>query len=245
MVGKNIILLASASLVAFKTCYAFVASPEQAIIGRANLVKYKDFMPSFNVVEAGGWYATSNLAADPKSSMFSLLKEKVIDDSKLDAVISMLQAKNKGFSSEIVEGDWSLAYQMNSKKSPALQKILSKQGKAPTRALAQANFVTENMKFVNLRKGKRSTLTATVKYNPVGDGFTMSPENNVVIRRIMCDIVDATFKYSFLPRVPLPIRAKGGHLDFLYLDNDVRITKGNRGGIFVHVRPDILESMKA
>ncbi|KAJ1472947.1 hypothetical protein T484DRAFT_1838194 [Baffinella frigidus] len=41
----------------------------------------------------------------------------------------------------------------------------------------------------------------------------------------------------------LPLRAgregaeSGGWLDFVYLDDELRITKGNRGGTFVHVRP--------
>ena len=53
----------------------------------------------------------------------------------------------------------------------------------------------------------------------------------------------ASFKYRSLPRLPLPIRAKGGYLDFVYLDEDLRITRGNRGGLFIHVRPGMLEKI--
>jgi PAP_fibrillin len=31
----------------------------------------------------------------------------------------------------------------------------------------------------------------------------------------------------------------------LYLDDDLRVSKGNRGGVFVHVRPSSLLSKKA
>jgi hypothetical protein len=30
----------------------------------------------------------------------------------------------------------------------------------------------------------------------------------------------------------------------VYLDKDLRITKGNRGGIFIHFRPEFLESQQ-
>lgn len=49
----------------------------------------------------------------------------------------------------------------------------------------------------------------------------------------------ASFKYWKLPKLPLPFRAKG-YLDFVYLDEDLRITRGNRGGLFVHVREGVL-----
>jgi hypothetical protein len=60
-----------------------------------------------------------------------------------------------------------------------------------------------------------------------------------VLRRITCDITGATFKYRKLPTLSLPfLKKKGGYLDFLYLDDDIRITKGNRGGLFIHLKPE-------
>ena len=38
-------------------------------------------------------------------------------------------------------------------------------------------------------------------------------------RRITCDIVDAGLQLWGLPKLPLPLRASGGWLDFLYLDS--------------------------
>lgn len=63
-------------------------------------------------------------------------------------------------------------------------------------------------------------------------------------KRISCDIVDASIKLWKLPTIPLPLRAKGGWLDFLYLDEDMRITRGNRGGLFVHVRPSLVSQVR-
>jgi hypothetical protein len=65
------------------------------------------------------------------------------------------------------------------------------------------------------------------------------------LRRIGCDIVKAYFKFWKLPRLSLPLKRKGGYLEFIYMDEDIRITKGNRGGLFVHFRPDFLEKQLA
>ena len=80
-----------------------------------------------------------------------------------------------------------------------------------------------------------------LQYVPVPEGFTKGADGSIVLRRIMCDIISASFKYGKFPTLPLPLRAKGGYLDFLYLDQDMRITRGNRGGLFIHFRPEFLD----
>ena len=40
------------------------------------------------------------------------------------------------------------------------------------------------------------------------------------------------------------VAEQGGWLDFVYLDDYVRVTKGNKGGTFVHVREEVLEELK-
>merc|ERR1712032_1121456 len=81
--------------------------------------------------------------------------------------------------------------------------------------------------------GGRVQLTAVVTFAAVGGE---SPA------RISCDITDAGLSlFGF--KVPLPLRAKGGWLDFLYLDDDIRITRGNLGGVFVHVRPSKVDEV--
>lgn len=38
-------------------------------------------------------------------------------------------------------------------------------------------------------------------------------------------------------RLPLPVKTDGdGYVDWLYLDENLRITRGNKGSTFVHVR---------
>jgi hypothetical protein len=73
----------------------------------------------------------------------------------------------------------------------------------------------------------------------------MSANGKIVLRRIMCDIIDASIKFWKLPTIKIPLRKKGGYLDFLYMDEHIRVTRGNRGGLFVHFRPEFLEEKLA
>ncbi|CAN0488953.1 unnamed protein product, partial [Scytosiphon promiscuus] len=49
-------------------------------------------------------------------------------------------------------------------------------------------------------------------------------------------IVGAGVKLGPL-RIPLPLTGRVGYLEFVYQDSDIRITRGNRGGLFLHMRP--------
>ena len=70
-----------------------------------------------------------------------------------------------------------------------------------------------------------SQLIADVSYRP-------DPE---IPSRLISDIVYAGLHLGPL-KIPLPLRATGW-LEFVYLDSELRVTRGNRGGLFVHIRP--------
>ena len=59
----------------------------------------------------------------------------------------------------------------------------------------------------------------------------------------MCQIINAFFKWWKLPGIPFPLPKNKGFLEVIYLDDDVRVTKGNRGGLFVHFRPEYLQKV--
>jgi hypothetical protein len=61
----------------------------------------------------------------------------------------------------------------------------------------------------------------------------------------VCTIIDAFFKWWKLPGIPFPLPRKPGFLEVVYLDEDIRVTKGNRGGFFVHFRPAFLKKVLA
>jgi len=152
--------------------------------------------------------------------------------ARIDSLIDMLSKSPAGqqFSEDVVDGDWALIFSRNADGSPALQK-LSRTKPGGT----FANFEVSESKFENLVQflDGQVRLSATVAYKPT----------STMPARISCDIVDAQLCLGGLPALPLPLRAQGGWLDFLYLDEDMRITRGNAGGVFVHVRPKRLSSI--
>lgn len=225
---------------------ALVAPAADVSTGKANFLKYKSALPSdFNVVASGGWNNVYKLNSDPKATLMSLVtSEESTDNSEVDSLVSMLFSRSKGYSADLVDGEWKLLYNRSGKKSPKLQKLVK--NTLEKKSVPDSTFDTKAMTFEGtvLTPRGNGALRSTVKYDPVGAGYTLEAgSKKIVIRRIMCDIIGASFKYSKLPKLPLPIRAKGGSLDFLYMDEDIRITKGNKGGLFIHARPDYIQSL--
>eukprot|EP00519_Triparma_laevis_P009899 CAMPEP_0182509260 /NCGR_PEP_ID=MMETSP1321-20130603/26542_1 /TAXON_ID=91990 /ORGANISM="Bolidomonas sp., Strain RCC1657" /LENGTH=254 /DNA_ID=CAMNT_0024715503 /DNA_START=58 /DNA_END=822 /DNA_ORIENTATION=+ len=209
-------------------------------------------------VSSGGFHALEQLASSSDHKTMLLDKIKTLysekdniaggdgDDEKalreIEALVAFLGSQGKGYDGDLVDGEWSLLYSRNGKKSPGLQKLVGKSEKVKR---TFSNFDVSDFSFLNIGYTPRSngSLKAKVRFKPIGSGFSKSAAGDIVIRRISCDIVGASFKYRRLPTLPLPLRVKGGYLDFVYLDEDMRITRGNRGGLFVHVKPEVLEKM--
>mmetsp|Transcript_19594 Transcript_19594/g.24715 ORF Transcript_19594/g.24715 Transcript_19594/m.24715 type:complete len:257 (-) Transcript_19594:322-1092(-) len=208
---------------------------------------------NLDVVKAGGYNNVEKLASDPKSELVSLIVNNLrqtdgngdyTEEGKIDAIIALLQDQGKGFASVTVDGEWSAVLSRQGSKSTRSQKFVGKKQKS---ASSLSNFKVKAMEFENIVTTPRGNgcLKAVVKYNPIAKGFDKK-DGKIVLRRISCDIESATFKYWKFPTLSLPfLKKKGGYLDFLYLDDDIRITKGNRGGLFVHFRPEFLEQSLA
>jgi len=221
-------------------------------VGKVKFQKYRDFLPDdLDVVAAGGYNNLQKIAADPKAELVSLIVNKLrsnrgnfdqTESSKVSSLVALLHGRGQGFSSVLVDGDWNPVLTINGKKSPTAQKIIGKRGKAKN---FFSNFDVQQMTFDNINFTPRGNgiLKAVVKYNPVAKNFDKDLNGRIVLRRISCDIVDVSFKYWKLPTLPIPLRKKGGYLDFIYLDEEIRVTRGNRGGLFVHFRPDYLNSL--
>ena len=82
---------------------------------------------------------------------------------------------------------------------------------------------------------KRVAVVADVAYE-VSEGIP---------NRLLSDIVAASIQIQVgkrfgLPKIRIPLPLKGlGWLDVTYVDDKLRVTRGNRGGLFVHVRPEL------
>lgn len=138
-----------------------------------------------------------------------------------------------------------MVMQRQGNKSPSAQQFVGKAEKAGKTDnvfdIKSSSFYT-SVKFWR----DRGMVDSTVQYTPVDNGATVSKEGSLVPRRIMCDITDAGVKLFRLPRLRLKfLQRKGGYLDFVYLDKDIRVTRGNRGGFFFHGRPAFVEKMLA
>ena len=215
-------------------------------------LKASGYMADFDPVASGGFNRVFKLSEDPKAYLMEALRSSYSGTSGIESAtastamdvktcMDLLAGESKGYDSEKVAGSWVLVYSQNSKKSPSLQKLI---GKSEKIGRAFSNFDTSSFTFDNLSYTKRGNgvLKATVEYQPTGEGFSKSESGEITVRRIKADITDVSFKYKSLPTLPIPLKKKGGYLDFLYLDDDLRITKGNRGGVFVHVRKEMIDS---
>lgn len=214
---------------------------------KANLPK------DFNIVEAGGYDNVFKLAADPKAALVKLVVDNLratngsgsysSDDGKLVALAALLSSQGKGFSSLAVDGEWYEVLAKQGNQSSSTQKFIGKRKKSkrPT-----SIFNVKALSFENVVSTPRGNgaLKAVVKYTPVAKNFDKTSDGKIVLRRIACDIISATFKYRFFPRLSLPfLKKKGGFLDFVYMDDDIRVTTGNFGGLFVHFRPSYYEKV--
>jgi len=232
-------------------------SADTAALGKDNFQKYYSYLPSDAssiAVGAGGWSALEHLSVDPKAEFVSMIasnlsssggkvkQSEAIDDGKLNGLVALLQAQGKGFNADLIDGTWLAVLSRQGKKSPKVQKLVSSKSQVKK---AYANFNVGEQIFENesYTPHGRGTLQATVEYNPTNEAYEIGADGSIVLRRISCDITSASFKYWKLPKLPLPLKKKGGYLDVLYLDDDMRITRGNRGGLFVHFRPDFLSKV--
>ncbi len=62
---------------------------------------------------------------------------------------------------------------------------------------------------------------------------------------MVLNVVNAFLKIWKFPGIPLKSPKSTGFLDVIYLDRDIRVTKGSKGGCYVHFRPAYLEQVLA
>ncbi|KAL3919257.1 MAG: hypothetical protein SGILL_003845 [Bacillariaceae sp.] len=217
----------------------------------------KAFPEDADVVSAGGWYNLERLSVDPKQEFVGMVTEglKSTDDSmiqfgetyqahdteKLEALLLLLYGMGKGFEADTVDGEWDLVFTRQGKKSPAFQKFV---GNKETAGLSKNFFDIASMTFSGIVKfWKWGKVATKAKYETSSDAFSYNKDGKIVLRRIVVKLVNAWIKWWKLPGLPIPVPRKKGYLDVVYLDEDLRVTKGNRGGLFVHMRPAYLKKV--
>mmetsp|Transcript_22897 Transcript_22897/g.29902 ORF Transcript_22897/g.29902 Transcript_22897/m.29902 type:complete len:239 (-) Transcript_22897:292-1008(-) len=168
---------------------------------------------------------------NPKNDLIELVRSRNLGETEskqkaeeVNRLISKLETRKKGFKPELADGVWQLVFVRNSGKSPTLQQaVSSNQG--------YQNFDISKKEFYNIQQlnGEAIQVFADVSYE----------QDNEIKSRLLATISDAGLKLGPVT-IPLPFKGREGWLEFVYLDEDVRVTRGDRGGLFVHVRPEIL-----
>lgn len=213
-----------------------------------------------DIVKAGGWHNLETLSkdGDPKDALVRYIVDGLAggsststasvqpsviasDGEKLEALALLLYGMGKGFTADAIDGEWDLVFTKQGSKSPSFQKLV---GKRETAGRSKNIFDVANMVFSgDVRFWRWGLVATTVKYTPTSDAFSIAPGGKIVVRRIVCQIVNAFFKWWKLPGIPFPLPKTKGFLEVVYLDEDIRVTKGNRGGFFVHFRPGFLKEV--
>lgn len=86
---------------------------------------------------------------------------------------------------------------------------------------------------------QRVRVVADVEYTPPPPASKTPGRLGSVISRATLELsIGRRFGWSPI-KLPLPLKGVGW-LDVTYLSDKMRITRGNRGGVFVHLRPQLL-----
>lgn len=193
--------------------------------------------------ETKGWLdityldASLRIARGNKGTLFILVKDdppttKLLDriaagakDSEILEYIEEVGNSSDGVvspaKSSLAAGAWRLVWTQQGEKANALQKALAKKV-GNWQIISEGGAKLENR--VELLPGVRVKALAST----AADSST----------RTMVKIEGTVLEIGAL-RLSLPVRTDGtGYIDWLYLDGRMRITRGSKGSVFVHVRDD-------
>jgi hypothetical protein len=149
--------------------------------------------------------------------------------SQVQSVIEELVAANPTASpaqSELAQGTWRLIWSQQSKSANALQKWGSSQSDS-FQVIEGGNVqnIAQVLPFLRLRAYASTAVESEVR-------------TAVTIERGVVEVGPFT--------LPLPGVKGEGYIDWLYLDEELRITRGNEGSLFVHMRePEEEEELAA
>ena len=246
-------------------CQALVPAPRAKAASSISLKAFKSSFPPVDAEEpAASEPDASNTATDASraalEASFAVEAAPVAEPATATpaagaALLDALTGKTKGaelgplidaceasydrrsFSEKEILGPWRLKYQLDGKKAQRSQKALAPD---KTGHPADSDFITDDKGrkvFRNIARlsKKRVAVVADVAYE-VSEGIP---------NRLLSDIVAASIQIQVgkrfgIPTLRIPLPLKGlGWLDVTYLDDKLRVTRGNRGGLFVHVRPEL------
>ena len=144
------------------------------------------------------------------------------------------------FDEQLVAGEWRQVFTRTAKEGTTSQKALSTD---KTKSSWQ-NFIRDDnnkpifRNIIQVSK-RRCEIVFDVAYDtPAADAEQANRLTSTIATAGLYIKLGQRFGWKPL-RIPLPLKGEGW-LDVTYQSDDMRITRGNRGGVFVHMRPDIL-----
>ena len=168
-----------------------------------------------------------------------------IPDEAIEALIAKIEeATPASFDEGTIWGDWQLVWQKNGKTSTRSQKALT--GKPAFANFMMAEYGTTGRYGGYRTKIFRNDVKIGARFRVIADVEYTPPAGETPPNRLGSKICKAGVEAKLGKRfgwkplwVPLPLRGEG-YLDVVYLSPTMRITRGNRGGVFVHLRPELL-----
>ncbi|KAK9846661.1 hypothetical protein WJX81_008660 [Elliptochloris bilobata] len=195
--------------------------------------------------ETKGWLDITYLSPDGrfrlsrgnKGTLFVLVRDDPPTDRLLAAIMSgandvqvselvdAVEAEGGGEASpaqsRAIQGTWRLRWSVQAPNANALQRLAGR-GARSFQVVGGAAGPGRLENRLELLPGLR--VRASAACSPQG-------------RRRTRVAIDGVFLELFGLRVPLPIKQnEPGYVDWLYLDDNLRITRGNKGSVFVHTR---------
>lgn len=174
----------------------------------------------------------TNLVVQSLSSQ-PLKYSAALDESKKDEFLQIfddLYKLNKGFNSDLLEGTWVSALEVADKPSTRKEKAVTFLG---------GELKT---KVATLTPHGNGIINSIMSYKPVGQGHNVDSAGKIVLRRVAFGKNKSNMKYKSLPRLPVPFfKRKSEWLDFLYMDENICITRDNKGVTYVHMREYFLD----
>jgi len=176
-----------------------------------------------------------------KGTTFILVKDKTEkeqlldfaaagDDNAVKEMIEEIENPTKSpATSALTEGTWRLLWSEQADNANFLQKNLA--GKVKT---FQTLYTDDN------GKSRVQNLVDLGFLKIKADAFCEPSSSN----RTSVDIREVVFEIAGLLQIPVKVNKSRkhddpvGYLDWLYLDNDIRITRGSKGSLFIHTRED-------
>lgn len=203
---------------------------------------------------------TFRLARGNKGTLFVLTKDDTVPQRLINAITTASNTKGSSHQMKQGPGDEQGVSDADGEIEALLSQLIQQQGSDGISKPARSKKATGSWRLLWTKQGKtanalQKTLTGVVKNWQIISEDGSKLENRVELlpgirvralaesevqsatrtRVVITDVVLQVGPF----KVDIPItRDADGYVDWLYLDDGLRVTKGNKGSLFVHVRDD-------